>query len=211
MSLPLMPKATAVWLVDNTTLTFEQIGAFVGMHPLEVKGIADGEVAQGIVGQDPILNGQITREELKLAEANPQFHMRLLKPLVDVTKSKAGARYTPVSKRQDKPNAVAWIAKFHPEVSDAQIGKLLGTTKKTITEIRNRTHWNMAQIKPQDPVTVGICSQMQLDDVVRIAQEKRAAREKKAEKAALAKAAALGTPLPAAPMQDATDDEEDAA
>lgn len=172
----LMPKATAVWLVDNTSMTFEQIADFCGLHPLEVKGIADGEVARDIRGADPITNGQLTREELDKAQRDPKYRMKaqksrhaeLLKPI------RKGPRYTPVSRRQDRPDAIAWFVRNHPEVSDAQIAKTLGTTKATIDQVRNRTHWNSANIKPVDPVTLGLVTQLELDAVVRIAAEKKA-------------------------------------
>jgi hypothetical protein len=172
----LMPKATAVWLVDNTSLTFEQIADFCGLHPLEVKGIADGEVARDIRGADPIANGQLSREELDAAQENPAYRMKaqksrhaeLLKP------NKKAPRYTPVSRRQDRPDAIAWFLRSHPEVADSQIAKLLGTTKATIDQVRNRTHWNSANIKPVDPVTLGLVSQLELDAVVRKAAEKKA-------------------------------------
>jgi hypothetical protein len=177
----LMPKATAVWLVDNTSLTFEQIADFCGLHPLEVKGIADGEVARDIRGADPIANGQLTREELDAAGKNPKYrmvaqksrHAELLKP------ARKAPRYTPVSRRQDRPDAIAWFVRNHPEVTDAQIAKLLGTTKSTIDQVRNRTHWNSANIKPVDPVTLGLSTQLELDAVVRKAAEKRAKEEAK--------------------------------
>jgi hypothetical protein len=172
----LMPKATAVWLVDNTSLTFEQIAAFCGLHPLEVNGIADGEVARDIRGADPIANGQLSREELDRAQANPAYlmvaqksrHAELLKP------QKKAPRYTPVSRRQDRPDAIAWFLRNHPEVTDAQISKLLGTTKATIDQVRNRQHWNAANIKPVDPVTLGLSGQLELDEVVRKAADKKA-------------------------------------
>jgi hypothetical protein len=172
----LMPKATAVWLVDNTSLTFEQIADFCGLHPLEVKGIADGEVARDIRGADPIANGQLSREELDAAQENPAYRMKaqksrhaeLLKP------NKKAPRYTPVSRRQDRPDAIAWFLRSHPEVADSQIAKLLGTTKATIDQVRNRTHWNSTNIKPVDPVTLGLVSQLELDAVVRKAAEKKA-------------------------------------
>jgi hypothetical protein len=172
----LMPKATAVWLVDNTSLTFEQIADFCGLHPLEVKGIADGEVARDIRGADPIANGQLSREELDRADANPAYrmvaqksrHAELLKP------AKKQPRYTPVSRRQDRPDAIAWFLRNHPEVTDAQVAKILGTTKATIDQVRNRTHWNAAQIKPVDPVTLGLVQQLELDAIVRKAADKRA-------------------------------------
>ena len=172
----LMPKATAVWLVDNTSLTFEQIADFCGLHPLEVKGIADGEVARDIRGADPIANGQLSREELDAAGANAKYrmkaqksrHQELLKPI------KKGPRYTPVSRRQDRPDAIAWFVRNHPEVTDAQIAKLLGTTKATIEAVRDRTHWNSANLKPVDPVTLGLVGQLELDAVVKKAAEKKA-------------------------------------
>jgi hypothetical protein len=172
----LMPKATAVWLVDNTSLTFEQIAAFCGLHPLEVRGIADGEVARDIRGADPIANGQLNREELDKAQADASYrmvpqksrHAELLKPV------KKAPRYTPVSRRQDRPDAIAWFVRNHPEVADAQIAKLLGTTKSTIESVRDRAHWNSANIKPVDPVTLGLTTQIELDGVVKKAAEKKA-------------------------------------
>ena len=177
----LMPKATAVWLVDNTSLTFEQIADFCNLHPLEVKGIADGEVARDIRGADPIANGQLTREELDRAGANPKYRMKaqksrhaeLLKP------AKKAPRYTPVSRRQDRPDAIAWFLRNHPEIPDSQISKLLGTTKSTIDQVRNRTHWNSNNIKPVDPVTLGLSTQLELDAIVRRAAEKRAREDAK--------------------------------
>ncbi len=171
----LMPKATAVWLVDNTSLTFDQIADFCGLHPLEVRGIADGEVARDIRGADPIANGQLSREELDAAQANDAYrmvaqksrHAELLKPV------KKAPRYTPVSRRQDRPDAIAWFLRNHPEVTDAQISRLLGTTKATIDQVRNRAHWNSTNIKPVDPVTLGLSTQMELDAVVRKAADKR--------------------------------------
>ncbi|MDO8902611.1 MAG: DUF1013 domain-containing protein [Phenylobacterium sp.] len=178
----LMPKATAVWLVDNTSLTFDQIADFCGLHPLEVRGIADGEVARDIRGADPIGNGQLSREELDAAQASPAYRMKaqksrhaeLLKP------TKKSPRYTPVSRRQDRPDAIAWFLRNHPEVPDSQIARLLGTTKATIDQIRNRTHWNSANIKPVDPVTLGLSTQMELDGVVRKAADKKAKDDAKA-------------------------------
>jgi hypothetical protein len=172
-----MPKATAVWLVDNSSLTFEQIADFCGLHPLEVNGIADGEVARDIRGADPIGNGQLTRIELEKAEKNPAYrlvaqksrHAELLKPA-----KKGGGRYTPVSRRQDRPDAIAWFIRNHPEVTDSQIASLLGTTKATIESVRSRSHWNSANIKPVDPVTLGLVGQLDLDEVVRRAAEKKA-------------------------------------
>ncbi len=160
----LMPKATAVWLVDNTGLTFEQIGAFCGLHHLEVKSIADGDSAQGIKGLDPVATGQIARDQLKAAEADPSVKLKLLDPKVKVPElKKKGPRYTPVSRRQDRPNAIQWLVRNHPELKDSQIIKLVGTTKTTINAIRDRTHWNSANLQPLDPVTLAICSQIDLD------------------------------------------------
>ncbi len=160
----LMPKATAVWLVDNTALTFEQIAQFCKLHPLEVKAIADGDSAQGIKGMDPVMTGQLSREEIKAAEADPSHRLKLLEPKVRVPEMKRkGPRYTPLSKRQERPNAILWLVRNHPELKDAQISRLVGTTKSTIEQIRNRTHWNMSALQPQDPVTLGLCSQIDLD------------------------------------------------
>ncbi|MDR3438007.1 cell cycle transcriptional regulator TrcR [Telmatospirillum sp.] len=170
MALPLMPKATAVWLVENTMLSFEQIAAFCGMHALEVQAIADGEVAVGIVGLDPVANGQVTREEIERCEKNDTIDLRLLSvPDLGLQKTK-GARYTPVSKRQDKPDAIAWLLKHHPELSDAQLCKLIGTTKDTIAKVRDRSHWNAANIKPRNPVTLGLCTEPDLEKAVIIAR-----------------------------------------
>jgi hypothetical protein len=165
---PLMPKATAVWLIDNTTLTFEQVAAFCRLHPLEVKAVADGDAAQGIKGLDPVQAGQVTREEIEKAEADPSYRMKVSEPKVRVPEVKRrGPRYTPVSKRQDRPNAILWLVRNHPELKDAQIMRLVGTTKPTIQAIRDRTHWNSATLQPTDPVTLGLCSQLELDMEVR--------------------------------------------
>lgn len=160
----LMPKATAVWLVDNTALSFDQIAQFCGLHPLEVKAIADGESAQGIKGMDPIITGQLSREEIARGERDTNHRLKLSEPKVRVPESKRkGPRYTPLSKRQDRPNAILWLVRSHPELKDAQISRLVGTTKATIEQIRNRTHWNSANLVPMDPVTLGLCSQIDLD------------------------------------------------
>jgi hypothetical protein len=171
----LMPKATAVWLVDNTSMTFDQIADFCGLHPLEVKGIADGEVARDIRGADPISNGQLTREELDAAQSDPAYRMKPQKSRhADVLKTpKKAPRYTPVSRRQDRPDAIAWFVRNHPEVTDAQIAKALGTTKATIDQVRNRTHWNATNIKPVDPVSLGLITQLELDALVRLAADKK--------------------------------------
>jgi uncharacterized protein len=174
---PLMPKATAVWLVENTSLTFEQIADFCKLHPLEVKGIADGEVAQGIKGLDPITTGQLTREELDRAQADPALRLHLAETRVALpeAKPKKGPRYTPVSKRQDRPNAILWLVRNHAELKDSQIMRLVGTTKSTIQSVRERTHWNSQHLQPMDPVTLGLCSQIDLDhEVQRAAKEKPA-------------------------------------
>src|SRR5436853_4546922 len=177
MSTPLMPKATAVWLVENTALSFDQIADFCKLHPLEVKAIADGDAAQGIKGLDPVLTGQLTREQISNAEANHDIHLHMSDPKVRLpeAKKKKGPRYTPVSRRQDRPNAILWLVRNHPELKDAQIMRLVGTTKSTIAGIRERTHWNSAQLQPLDPVTLGLCSQIDLDlEVGKAAKEKPA-------------------------------------
>ena len=166
MAQPLMPKATTVWLVERTALTFEQIADFCDMHPLEVQAIADGEVAVGIVGLDPIANGQLTKEEIERCSADPSARLELVKPRELPKIKKRGARYTPVSKRGDKPDAIAWLVRNHPEFSDAQVSKLLGTTKTTIKAVRERTHWNSSNIRPRDPVLLGLCNQADLNQAV---------------------------------------------
>lgn len=177
---PLMPKATAVWLVENTSLTFEQIANFCKLHPLEVKGIADGEVAAGIKGHDPITSGQLTREEIAAGEADEKHQLKLAPPKVTLPEQsrKRGARYTPLSRRQDRPNAILWLLRNHPELKDAQIMRLAGTTKTTLQAVRDRTHWNSAALTPMDPVTLGLCSQMDLDlEVNRASKDRRPADE----------------------------------
>ncbi|CAA7617330.1 conserved hypothetical protein [Candidatus Terasakiella magnetica] len=174
MALPLMPKATAVWLVENTALTFEQVAEFCGLHPLEIQAIADGEVAIGIVGLDPVANGQLTRAEVERCEANADASLKLT--VTDIPQSNAkpkGARYTPVSKRQDRPDAISWIIKHHPELSDASICKLIGTTKPTIQSVREKTHWNATNIKPRNPVTLGMCSEADLEKAVALSGRSR--------------------------------------
>jgi hypothetical protein len=160
----LMPKATAVWLVDNTSLSFEQIAAFCGLHPLEVQGVADGDVAGGIMGVNPIQNGQLTREEIQKAEADPEYRMQVSDPKVHVpTAKRKGPRYTPISRRNERPNAIKWLLRNHPELKDAQIMRLVGTTKSTIDAVREGTHWNAANLAAMDPVTLGLASQIDLD------------------------------------------------
>ena len=172
----LMPKATAVWLVENTSLTFEQIADFCHLHPLEVKGIADGEVAQGIKGADPITTGQLSREEIERAHTDGDYRLKLAPPKVKLPEMKSvkrGPRYTPVSRRHDRPNAILWLIRNHGELKDAQIIRLVGTTKSTIAQIRERTHWNSASLQPMDPVTLGLCSQIDLDFEVQRAAKDR--------------------------------------
>ncbi|MBY0558350.1 cell cycle transcriptional regulator TrcR [Hyphomicrobium sp.] len=191
---PLMPKATAVWLVENTALSFDQIAEFCGLHPLEVKGIADGEVAQGIKGMDPVTNGQLTREEIARAEKDGKYKLQLAESKVQLPplpQTRKGPRYTPVSRRHDRPNAVLWILRNHPELKDSQIMRLVGTTKPTIAQIRDRTHWNSAQLTPQDPVTLGLCSQVDLD-----AEVKKAARRAGGDRKEAGDEERAGTLLP---------------
>lgn len=171
MALPLMPHATASWLVDNTSLTFEQISAFCGLHILEVQAIADDLTATKLTGRDPVRAGELTLAEIEKGQNDPHYALQMDRAPEAATRSK-GPRYTPVSKRQDKPDGIAWIVRNHPEVTDAQIGKLIGTTRSTITAIRDRTHWNMANIVPKDPVTLGLCPQRELDAMVAKAAKK---------------------------------------
>ncbi len=180
MSQPLMPLATAVWLVDNTSLTFRQISEFCELHVLEVQGIADETVAVNMVGQDPIANGQLTWDEIERCQKDAGASLKKLTHDVEAVARTKGPRYTPVSKRQDKPDAIAWLVRNHPELSDLQISRLVGTTKPTIKAIRERTHWNMANIRPQDPVGLGLCRQSELDEVVKKAAEKKAREAAKA-------------------------------
>jgi hypothetical protein len=179
---PLMPKATAVWLIDNTSLTFEQIADFCGIHPLEVKGIADEDVAKGIKGIDPIATGQLTHEQIEEAEKNPELRLKMApaKYKMPHIKAKKTPRYTPVSKRQDKPDAIYWLLRNHPELTDADIMKLIGTTKATIAKIRDRGHWNSQNIKAVDPVTLGLCTQIELDFIVARAANRKPRPARKA-------------------------------
>jgi hypothetical protein len=191
MAAPLMPKATAVWLVQNTALTFDQIADFCGLHQLEVQAIADGEVALQMQGLDPVANGQTTAAEIERCQNNPDARLTLAATAVpEVLFKHRGPRYTPIAKRQDKPDAIFWLTKNHPEVTDAQISKLIGTTKPTIAAIRERSHWNSPNIKPRHPVSIGLCSMAELDAVIA-----RANRGKKVE----------------APKEDAAADEGDSA
>ena len=172
MPQPLMPKAVAVWLVDNTSLTFDQIAEFLELHPLEVSGIADGEVAMGIKGRDPIAAGELTRENIAECEKDPNAKLRLLGRAQLPPPKRKAPRYTPLSKRQERPAAIAWLVRNHPELTDAQISKLVGTTKPTIQSLRDKTHWNISQIQPIDPVALGMCRQIELDEAVRKAAKK---------------------------------------
>lgn len=202
----LMPKATAVWLIDNTTLTFEQIADFCELHPLEVKGIADGEVAENMRGADPVASGELTREEIEAGETDKAYRLKSppLKHANVPEPKKKGARFTPVSRRKDRPDAIAWFLRHHPEVTDAQISRLIGTTKSTIEAVRSRQHWNSANLKPVDPVTLGLCSQIELDAVVSKAAAKKAqAREEKDARLSGPTLRKVVTPPPAAPQAEA--------
>ena len=200
---PLMPKATAVWLVENTSLTFDQIADFCKLHPLEVKGIADGEVATGIKGHDPITSGQLTREEIARAETSEAARLSLAKSKVVLPEPKKarGGRYTPLSRRQDRPNAILGLVRNHPELKDAQIMRLVGTTKTTLQAIRERTHWNSAALAPMDPVTLGLCSQLDLDLEVNRAAKDRP--EQAEDQGAMLMSAEITT----APRQPATQED----
>lgn len=184
MNYPLMPKATAVWLIDNTALTFDQIAEFCGLHALEVKGIADGDVAHGIRGMDPINNGQLTRDEIERCQNDSSAKLQLLESQRDLPeiKKQKGSKYMPLSKRQERPDAIYWLIRNHPELNDAQIGRLVRTTKPTIQSIRERTHWNISNLKPVDPVTLGLCKQIDLDhEVTRAARRVERAEKKNAK------------------------------
>ncbi|MFQ5533598.1 MAG: DUF1013 domain-containing protein [Sphingomonadales bacterium] len=202
MSLPIMPKATAVWLIENTALTFKQIGDFCGFHALEVQGIADGEAAQGIVGMDPVSADQLTWEEIERCsrDSNAKLQIIVKEGPAPLARSR-GARYTPVSRRQDRPNAIAWLLRYHPELTDPQIARLVGTTKPTITAVRDRTHWNSSNIKPQDPVTLGLCKQLELDAAVAKAAKKQQA-EAKSQEVQTATGQDQQTPVVEEPPQD---------
>jgi len=168
-----MPKATAVWLVENTALSFEQISEFVGLHELEVQAIADGEVAMGMQGADPIASGELTQAEIDRCQSDPNASLKMAKATLPMPKARGkGARYTPVSKRQDRPDAIAWLLKHHPELTDAQISRIIGTTKPTIKSVRERSHWNISNIKPQSPVGLGLCGEADLEKMVAIARAK---------------------------------------
>jgi len=203
----LMPKATAVWLIENTSLAFNQIAEFCGLHPLEVQGIANEDVAKGIRGVDPIAGGFLSREEIAKGEAEETYKLKPLEQKrIDLPQVKRrSARYTPIARRQDRPDAIAWFLKNHPEVTDAKIVKLIGTTKATIEQVRNRTHWNSGQIKPVDPVTIGLCSQIELDAIV---SEAASARAKAEAKAAKSEARTLKSASETVPQGAAAHDEE---
>ncbi len=186
MNQPLMPKATAVWLIDNSTLTFKQIADFCGLHELEVKGIADGDVAVGIKAYNPILSNQLTREEIRLSSEDPSRPLKMNQKNMDIeVKKMVGTKYTPIAKREDRPNAIAWLTKNYPQLADSQICKLVGTTKNTVVGIRTRKHWNMSNISPKDPVAANLCTQTDLVKAVERAKKKqeRIEKEKKKEKA----------------------------
>tara|TARA_Y100000996_G_C22346305_1_gene570828 strand:+ start:172 stop:780 length:609 start_codon:yes stop_codon:yes gene_type:complete len=184
MTQPLMPKATAVWLIDNTSLTFDQIGAFCGLHTLEVQGIADGEVAMGIVGRDPIAQGELTQEEINRCENDKKQKLGINKTDLTLIRKDSGQRYTPLSKRQNRPDAIAWLIKYHPELSDAQICRLVGTTKPTVISVKDRTHWNTPNLKLMDPVTLGMCSQISLDQEIKKAVKRLKNKQIREDKAA---------------------------
>ncbi|MFO1084636.1 MAG: DUF1013 domain-containing protein [Reyranellaceae bacterium] len=208
MSQVLMPKATAVWLVENTTLTFDQISTFTGLHPLEVQAIADGEVAGGMTGLDPTTNGQLTKEEIKRGESDPAVRLRLSpRDIPEPIARSKGPRYTPVAKRQDRPDAIAWLLKVHPELLDAQVAKLVGSTKSTVQSVRDRTHWNMQNVRPRDPVTLGLCTLRDLNEAVD-ASRRRAARDDAAKKKSSALAIAEEEVETAEPAVDPAEAEQ---
>ncbi len=184
MNLPLMPKATAIWLVENTSLTFKQIASFCGMHELEIKGIADGEVGAGIKGLNPITNNQLTKEEIERCSDDSDSDLQIIENEISAKteQSKKKKKYTPLSKRQDRPDAVYWLIRNHPELKDSQVARLVGSTKSTIDAIRNRTHWNMANIRPQDPIGLGLCRQIELDEAIAKAERSIQRAQKKKEK-----------------------------
>ena len=184
MNLPLMPKATAIWLVENTSLSFKQIANFCGMHELEIKGIADGEVGAGIKGLNPITNNQLTKEEIDRCSDDSDLELQIIKNEVSAKteQSKKKKKYTPLSKRQDRPDAVYWLIRNHPELKDSQVARLVGSTKSTIDAIRNRTHWNMTNIRPQDPIGLGLCKQIELDEAIAKAERSMKRAQKKKEK-----------------------------
>jgi hypothetical protein len=205
-----MPKATAVWLIENTSLAFNQIAAFCGLHPLEVQGIANEDVAKGIRGVDPIAGGFLSREEIAKGEKDETYELKPLEQKrIDLPQvKKRGARYTPIARRQDRPDAIAWFLKNHPEVADSKIVKLIGTTKSTIEQVRNRTHWNSNQIKPVDPVTIGLCTQIELDGVVSDAAVAKARADARAAKAEAKTLKAAQDTVPAETYEPAATSED---
>tara|TARA_B100000686_G_scaffold150983_1_gene158257 strand:+ start:67 stop:699 length:633 start_codon:yes stop_codon:yes gene_type:complete len=184
MNIPLMPKATAIWLVENTSLSFRQIANFCGMHELEIKGIADGEVGAGIKGLNPITNNQLTKEEIDRCSNDSDLKLQIITNEISAKteQSKKKKKYTPLSKRQDRPDAVYWLIRNHPELKDSQVARLVGSTKSTIDAIKNRTHWNMANIRPQDPIGLGLCKQIELDEAIAKAERSMKRAQKKKEK-----------------------------
>ena len=182
MTLPLMPKATAIWLVENTALTFKQIADFCGMHELEIKGIADGEVGMGIKGLSPISTNQLTKEEIDKAANDPEHSLELIQNEITIQTERdpKQKKYTPLSKRQERPDAISWLLRNHPELKDSQVAKLVGSTKNMVVSIKNKTNWNMSNIRPQDPVGLGLCKQVDLDEALEKAErsQKRAAKKK---------------------------------
>ena len=182
MTLPLMPKATAIWLVENTALTFKQIADFCGMHELEIKGIADGEVGMGIKGLNPMSTNQLTKEEIEVATNDPEHSLELIQNEITLQTERdpKQKKYTPLSKRQERPDAISWLLRNHPELKDSQIAKLVGSTKNMVVSIKTKTNWNMSNIRPQDPVGLGLCKQIDLDDALEKAErsQKRAAKKK---------------------------------
>ena len=203
MAPPLMPKATAVWLIENTSLTFEQVADYCGLHPLEIQAIADGEVAGGMQGINPVGAGDLTLEELDRCQKNPNARLKPLKSTIPQPKARpTGARYTPVAKRQERPDAIAWLLKNYPELGDGQVSRLLGTTKSTIASIRDRTHWNAPNIKPQNPVNLGLCSSADLEKAITLARTRTRnalARAEKVARIAAENAASAGQSEPATP------------
>jgi hypothetical protein len=206
---PLMPKATAVWLVENTSLSFDQIAEFCGLHVLEVKGIADGDVAQGIKGLDPVTSNQLTRDEIETAEKDPSRRLKIAEPKVVMPEAatKRGPRYTPVSRRHDRPNAVLWLLRNHPELKTSQLMRLVGTTKPTIAQIKDRTHWNSPNLVPQDPVTLGLCSQTDLDNEVKKAARRVERERREAHKEAIKSGTLLPTEETTGPAPGEDDEE----
>ena len=179
---PLMPRATAVWLVENTTITFKQIAEFCNLHELEIKGIADGDVAKGIKAYNPILAGQLTREEIEESSKDVNRPLTLNKKVLDIKSEKKTNKYVPLSKRQDRPEAVLWLTKNYPQLSDGQIVKLVGSTKNTVNSIRKKNYWNSSNLSPKDPVVSNLCSQIDIKNAIDKAERKAAKKKKEVEK-----------------------------